>query len=108
MGVGHGYINESNRLIRIPHDRPWRSLDKPCPFLNLSNRCLRDKLVDVDRAVNEAVEAVAELINRSQRVPPIIISRVYRGGKTTLIDLISKKLSESRYHHGCIFLRVAY
>ena len=82
-----------NHLINIPSHRPWRSVDKLCPFLG-GGECPREKLVDVDNAVSTAVEIVANLKNESERVPPIVISRVYRGGKTTLIDLISKKLSE--------------
>ena len=65
-----------------------------CPTLD-SGECPREKLVDVDNAVNMAIDIIATLANDCVRVPPIVISRVYRGGKTTLIELISKKLRES-------------
>lgn len=82
--------------IAIPSaDRPWRSLDQLCPILG-GGRCPRDKLVDVENAVSTAVDIVAELKDKVVRVPPIVIARLTRGGKTTLIDLISKKLSENR------------
>lgn len=53
-------------------------------------------LVDVDEAIAAAVDIVEHWKDEVVRVPPIVITRVSRGGKTTLIDLISKKLSESR------------
>jgi predicted AAA+ superfamily ATPase len=53
--------------------------------------------VAIDPAVDEAVRLVNLLKNDTERVPPIVISRLYRGGKTTLIDQIAKKLSASRY-----------
>lgn len=76
-------------------ERPWRSTDKPCPFLH-GGECPLDKLVDVEDAVVEALAIVESLKDEVERVPPIVISRVYRGGKTTLIDVISRRLSESR------------
>lgn len=53
-------------------------------------------MVDVENAVQAAVDIVTEMKDKADRVPPIVISRVYRGGKTTLIDLISRRLSENR------------
>jgi hypothetical protein len=81
--------------INIPAQRRWQPLDLLCPFLG-GGECPRDKLVDVEPAIKSAVEIVAEMTKKTERVPPIVISRVYRGGKTTLIDILSKKLSESR------------
>jgi hypothetical protein len=84
-----------DRLTKIPSERDWLPLDRLCPTLDCGH-CPRENLVDVEGAVDTAVRYVADLINEHERVPPIVISRVYRGGKSTLIDLISKKLSESR------------
>ena len=81
-------------LIKIPAQRPWRGVNELCPTFN-GGECPHDKLVDVQRAVDTAVEYVAELAGQHERVPPVVISRVYRGGKTTLVELISKKLRES-------------
>ncbi len=81
-------------LISIPAQRPWRDINELCPTFN-GGECPRDKLVDVERAVNTAVENVEAFADDHERIPPTIISRVYRGGKTTLIELISKKLRES-------------
>jgi hypothetical protein len=81
-------------LIKIPAQRPWRDINELCPTFN-GGECPREKLVDVDKAVNTAVEIVANFANDDVRVPPVLISRVYRGGKTTIIELISRKLRES-------------
>jgi hypothetical protein len=87
-------VSNSFPIIRIPTQRPWRDIDEPCPTFNCGH-CPREKLVDVDRAVDAAVELVGALAATKERTPPIVISRVYRGGKTTLIELISKELRKS-------------
>lgn len=86
----------SRQRIAIPSARyPWRPLEQQCPFLS-GGECPRANLVDVENAVQAAVDIVTEMKDKADRVPPIVISRVYRGGKTTLIDLISRRLSENR------------
>lgn len=81
-------------LIKIPSQRPWRDINELCPTFN-GGECRHDQLVDVQPAVDTAVAYVTEFAGQRERVPPVVISRVYRGGKTTLIELISKKLRES-------------
>lgn len=83
-----------DNIVSIPSQRPWRDVNELCPTFQ-EGECPRDKLVDVTRAVDEAVDIVATLAKDNVRVPPLVISRVYRGGKTTLLELISKKLRES-------------
>jgi hypothetical protein len=54
-----------------------------------------NKLIDVVRAVNAAEENVRLLKDSVVRVSPTIISRLYRGGKTTLVDLIARRLGSA-------------
>jgi hypothetical protein len=80
-------------LIKIPAQRPWRDINELCPTFG-GGECPCEKLVDVDNAVNTAVDIVATFADDDVRIPPVVISRVYRGGKTTLVELISRKLRE--------------
>ncbi len=84
-----------HRVINIPGDRKWKLPDKP-RRLGGESGCPTEKLVDVQKSVNDAVKIVEELKNKVEKVPPIVISRLFRGGKTTLIDLIAHKLSQYR------------
>lgn len=80
--------------IKIPDELPWGPISQFRPFL-VDGESDYDKLVDVDNAVKEALEIVAELKDKSERVPPTVINRLPGGGKTTLLDLIARKLNES-------------
>lgn len=78
--------------VNIPFHRNWRSPERPCPFLLNPPRPLNE-LIDVESAIDAAEENVTSLKDEVDRVFPTVISRLYRGGKTTLIDLIARRLA---------------
>ncbi len=58
----------------------------------LEGECSRDKLVHVEDIVDTALEIIEENALHTDRVPPLLLARLPRGGKTTILKLIFEKL----------------
>lgn len=78
----------------IPGEYRFTSTLDDLVFLSpLGNIC--ENLIDVDESVNQGVSIVKELVGTTFRCPPLMISRLGRGGKTTLLYLLFNALKQS-------------
>lgn len=85
-------------LYRIPTDIPWvRDKGYPLPY-DSKTECPKDLLVGVDEVVKEAVQVIKNNLPLSLRVPPLALTRMYRGGKTTVSYHIN-------IYYYCIIIR---
>jgi hypothetical protein len=90
-GPSHGADLHTDRRINVPRQRPWRAIHLPCPDI-AGGACPPENLVDMDRTVKAAKAIAQEHLDMEIRVPPIVVSRLYRGGKTTMLIEIAKAL----------------
>ena len=81
--------------IRIPEDIPFIKSVTDC-VLQVANEirpsCSLEALVDTQMSIDAAIEIVTREVNNNDRVSPVAISRLGRGGKTTLLYLLFEKL----------------
>jgi hypothetical protein len=90
-GGGGGF---PTTFLNIPDDVQFSKLVSACECFNLQSGCPIDLLVDVHDAVAYAKDIVmAELPKLTDeagcyRVPPLVLSRIARGGKTTALCLL--------------------
>ena len=85
-------------IVRVPQDMPFTKKIEDCE-LPISEAWQPVNLVDVDTTVNECVLVVQEQTNRAtnlvQRKPPLCLSRLARGGKTTILMTLFDRLKMS-------------
>jgi hypothetical protein len=82
-------------VLCVPHQVPFSTNVNQCERFEFKpSECPRDKLVDLEDVIQEARDLVmAELPKETgesggYRVPPLVISRLARGGKSTFLCLL--------------------
>ena len=88
---------QPQRLIRVPLDLKFSKSILDCVnFKHVPSECPKDKLVDIDDAFKAAMAIVEKQTplrgSSSTRIPPLVFSRLARGGKTTLLRLLFDEL----------------
>lgn len=82
--------------IVIPRDRTWTNLE--CHNLpNYDSECPFDRLIDMEVTLEEGLQIVKDNIDKNYRVPPLVITRLYRGGKTTVLKALFQRLKDNRF-----------
>lgn len=71
---------------------------RDCPFFHIAEQRPSTTLIDVDRVVTEANDHIATWIPQSVKVPPLIYSRLSRGGKTTFLLSLYNHLRTAGQH----------
>ena len=84
-------------LIRVPSDVPFSKSILDCVnFKSGPSDCPGDRLVDIKRPIDDAMAIVNKLTMQigsvSTRIPPLVFTRLARGGKTTLLKLLFDRL----------------
>ena len=76
----------------IPSQRPFSHLKRPENLNHMDFECPPDLLVDVHGTVASIVSLIERHITLVYRVPPLLIARLFRGGKTTILQLVFEQL----------------
>ena len=90
----HFYLLSSGLgTIRIPHDRNWSKLE--CDNLrNYASECPYDQLIDMETTLEQGLQIVNDNIDNIFSTPPLVIARLYRGGKTTVLKALFQRLKD--------------
>ena len=84
------YLGES--YIVIPSQRPFSHLKRPENLTHVDYECPANLLVDVNATVASIISLIESYIALTVRVPPLLIARLFRGGKTTVLKLVFEHL----------------
>ena len=88
-------------VLRIPLDREWVDVNTPCSDIEPTYaQC--PVMVDMDEPLRIALETIEEMCPLTVRTPPAVISRLYRGGKTTLLRRIFASLVNNSTYYPII------
>ena len=78
--------------IRIPSQRAFSHLKRPENLKHMDFECPPNLLVDVRGTVASIISLIERHITLVYRVPPLLIARLFRGGKTTVLKLVFEQL----------------
>eukprot|EP01033_Poteriospumella_lacustris_P006919 gene6919-4985_t len=93
---GEGPRDRSRAPIRIPQQRHWSKLE--CDNLpRFAFECPRERLVAMDDTIQQGLQLVEDGVDGIFRVSPLVIARLYRGGKTTVLKALFERLKEENY-----------
>lgn len=92
-------------MIFLPSQyRPWRAFNQFCENLPASVRSPAS-LISMEPSIYAALVAINDIYDRP---PPLVVSRVYRGGKTTMMRAIFDRLLSSPDQYYPIIISASY
>jgi len=93
--------------VRVPDDEPFVKAVSDCVRLDLGKgQCPSDRLVGLGGVIEKALEIVMEGLSREtslvDRKPPLAITRLARGGKTTALCLLFDAIKDIKLEGGMV------